>query len=345
MALSDRACKAAAAGEKIKKLSDGGGLQLWIMPNGSKLWRLAYRMDGKQKLFAIGPYPAVSLAQARSARDDAKQSIRDGIDPISARRQAAIPTPTAPTFGAVAAELIEKHRREGRKASTLERKEWLLRVANGALKDRELASITAGEILEVCRKEEAKGHFETASRLRSLIGEVFRYAIASQIVETDPTQALRGALTAPKEKHFAAATTWKDFAGVIRAVDGYEGQPGTRVALLLMAYLFPRPGEIRAARWSEFDLDRATWTIPAERMKMGREHKRHLARPALDLLEELLEISSGAGLVFPGLRSPTRPMSENTLNAALRRLGFTKAEMTSHGFRSTASSLINEDGQ
>lgn len=345
MALSDRACKAAAAGEKVKKLSDGGGLQLWVMPSGSKLWRLAYRIAGKQKLMAIGPYPEISLAAARTARDEARKHIRDGVDPVALKRTARGQTERENTFGLIADELLAKHEREGLRESTLDRKRWLLSIANGELETRELASITAGEILTICRKEEAKGHFETASRLRSLIGEVFRYGIASQIVDTDPTQALRGALTAHKPEHLAAITTWKEFKRLVRAIDGYSGQPGTRVALLMLAYLFPRPGELRAAEWSEFDLDRRVWTIPAGRMKMRRDHKKPLPEQAVTLLRELLEISNGSALTFPGVGAKGRPLSENTLNVAVRRLGFGKGVMTSHGFRSTASSLINEDGQ
>lgn len=344
MALSDRACKAAEPGEKVKKLSDGGGLQLWVMPTGSKLWRLAYRHEGKQRTLAIGPYPEVSLAGARAARDEARKLVRAGVDPVAAKKAAKLAAPDTNTFGRVAAALLDKHEREGFHERTMQRKRWLLTVANKQLKDRDLQTITAGDVLALCRDVETKGHYETASRLRSFIGEVFRYGIATQIVDTDPTQALRGALTSHKPSHRAAVTTWAEFAALVRSVDGYEGQPGTRVALLLMAYLFPRPGELRGAFWSEFDLERRVWTIPAGRMKMRRDHRKPLPLQAVTLLNELREIWNGSALVFPGIRSRDRCMSENTLNGALRRLGYSKEQATSHGFRASASSLLNEEG-
>jgi integrase len=345
MALSDRACKTAAPGEKVRKLSDGNGLQLWVMPSGSKLWRLAYRLDGKQRLFAIGPYPEISLAQARAARDEARKLIREGKDPVAHRRLLAADDADAPTFGDMARDLMAKNEAEGRREKTIARKDRLLKLAFVDLEHRPIGAITASEILSLCRKHERKGQYVTANRMCGVIGEVFRFGIASQVVDADPTHALRGALISPKHKPYAAVTTWKAFGPLLKAIDGYDGQPGTRTALLLLAYLFPRPGELRNAFWDEFDLERKVWVIPAGRMKMARDHKKPLPDAAVKLLEELREIWNGSALVFPGLRSNERPMSENTLNAALRRLGYTKEEMTSHGFRSTASSLINEDGQ
>jgi integrase len=197
----------------------------------------------------------------------------------------------------------------------------------------------------VLRKVEGKGLIETAHRLRATIGEVFRYAIATQRAKNDPTYALRGALQQPVTKHRAAILDPKELGGLLRAIEAFQGQPTTTTALKLMALLFPRPGELRLAEWKEFDLDKALWTIPASRTKMRREHRVPLPRQALMILRELHSVTGYAALVFPGLRSVKRPISENTLNGALRRMGYTQDEMTSHGFRAAASTLLNESGK
>ncbi|GAU83483.1 integrase arm-type DNA-binding domain-containing protein [Bosea sp. BIWAKO-01] len=347
MPLTDTAIKNAKALSKVRKLSDGGGLQLWLMPTGAKLWRLAYRFDGKQRKLSIGAYPGIDLKAARAAREEAKEHLRAGRDPSEQKRLDRITKQEtrATTFTSLAAELKAKKQREGKAEGTIEKFEWLLSMAEKDLGKRPVAEISAAEVLSVLRKSEKRGHLETAKRLRSVIGQVFRYAIAAGKVANDPTLALRGALAMPKPTSRAAITDPKRLGALLRAIDGYEGQNQTRAALQLMALLFQRPGELRSAEWSEFNLDEAVWLIPAARMKMRREHAVPLPRQALLTLEELREISDRSPLLFPSLRSASRPMSDVTMNAALRRLGYAKDEMTPHGFRATASTLLNECGK
>lgn len=343
MPLSDLKCRKARPGKKLHKLSDGGGLQLWVQPTGSRLWRLAYRFGGKQKLLALGTYPIVSLADARKERDEAKRLLFAGIDPSQQRKEDA--RQVADTFRIVAEEYIEKLKQEGRAEATLGKVSWMLSFTYPVFGDRSIREIDAPAVLEVLRGVEARGRHETARRLRSTIGSVFRYAIATSRADTDPTIALKGALVSPKVSSYAAIINPKKLGGLLRAIDGFEGQPSTHAALKLMPILFPRPGELRAAEWSEFDFDAAVWKIPAGRMKMRREHRVPLPEQAIAILESLREITGQGTLVFPSVRSMDRPISDGTLNAALRRMGYTKDEVTSHGFRASASSLLNESGK
>jgi integrase len=343
MPLTDMEIRAAKPSARLVKLSDGGGLQLWIMPDGAKRWRLAYRFDGRQKLLATGVYPATGL---REARDEAKRLLADGKDPSIAKRlaKAARVTASANTFDAIASELLGKKRREAKAEGTLRQLEWRLSLARPAIGARPISEITAPEILGVLRTVESRGRHETARRLRATIGEVFRYAVATGRAETDPTRALKGALTAPTVQHRAAIIEPKAFGGVLRAIETYQGAPETRAALELLALTFVRPGELRAAEWTEFDLDAAIWSIPPEKMKMKRPHRVPLAPQAVAILHELQTLTGQGKFLFPSVRSAARCMSENTINAALRRLGFGKDEMTGHGFRSAASSMLNESG-
>jgi integrase len=347
MGLSDAAARNAKPGKSVVKLSDGGGLQLWVMPTGSKLWRLAYRFAGKQKKLSIGSYDDIGLASARERREAAKALLAAGVDPGQQKKldRLAVSASQASTFEIIAAELLAKKRREGKASSTIGKREWLYGLAGEAFGKRPIAEISAPEILAVLRKVESKGHHETAHRMRSAIGEVFRYAIATARAAGDPTAALRGALTIPKVKHRAAVTDPQELGGLLRSIYGFNGHPLTVAALKLMALLFPRPGELRLAHWGEFDLANAVWTIPAARAKMRREHRVPLSRQAVEILETLRESTVGDGFVFPGLRSRLRPLSENTMNVALRRMGYSQDEATSHGFRATASSLLNESGK
>ncbi|MEL7229756.1 MAG: integrase arm-type DNA-binding domain-containing protein, partial [Pseudomonadota bacterium] len=328
-------------------MSDGGGLYLQITPTGSKLWRMAYRYSGNQKTLSFGKFPAVGLADARQKRDEAKAQIAAGIDPSDVVREAKFQKrlSSANTFGAIATEYLAKCEKEGRAANTLTKKRWLLSQASSALDHRPIAEITAAEILSPLRVVENKGNYESARRLRAEIGQVFRYAIATARAENDPTFGLRGALITPVVNHRAAFVDREGFSGLLKAVWNYDGSPETRAGLKLMAYLYPRPGELRHAEWSEIDLEKAIWTLPKERTKMRREHTKHLPPQAIKVLEELRELTGHRALVFPSYQSPLRPMSENTLNAALRRLGFSKTEATAHGFRAFASSLLNESGK
>jgi len=346
MPLTDAACRAAKPTSSLRKLSDMGGLQLWISPSGSRLWRFAYRFGGKQKLLAIGVYPEVSLIKARQARDDAKQLLGEGRDPSAAKKLAKlVGDASGNTFQTVAEEYVAKLQREGRAAATITKIEWLLSFACPALGALCVDTIRPIEVLAVLRPVEASGRLETARRLRSTIGSVIRYAIATARAETDPTAPLQGALTTPIVKSRAAITEPAAVGALLRAIDDFDGQPTTRAALKLMALLFPRPGELRAAQWSEFDFRTATWTIPSDRTKMRRPHRVPLPRQALEELANLRTTLGVGGLVFPSVRTVKRPISENTLNAALRRLGYSKDQATAHGFRATASTLLNESGK
>lgn len=347
MALTDTAIRAAKPAEKPYKLADGGGLHLLINPGGSRLWRLKYRFGGKEKLLALGAYPTVSLARAREKREEAKALLAEGVDPSAEKRSAKLEAEVSSsnTFRSIAEELVEKGKREGRASITTSKAEWLLEMAYPDLGQRPIRDITPVEVLSVLRKVEARGLFETALRVRSKIGSVFRYAIATARAENDPTFALRGALTTPKVTHRAAITDTQGLGALMRAMNDFDGQTTTKAALLLSAILFPRPGELRAAEWSEFDFADATWTIPAARMKMRRPHRTPLPHQAIEILKQLQLLTGRGRLVFPCVRTVLRPLSENTINAALRRLGYSKEEATAHGFRATASTLLNESGK
>ncbi len=348
MPLTDVAIRAAKPGSKVKKLSDGGGLQLWVMPNGSKHWRLSYRFRGPQKTMALGSYPDMTLLEARKRRTEAKKLLVSDIDPYQQKRLDKLTKTIADTntFARVSEELLDRLKREGKADITLDKKRWLLGMAMPTIGDRPVSDITAPEILAILKKAEAKDLLETAKRLRSNIGQVFRYAIATGRASIDPTSALRGAIASPRVNHHAAITDPKAFGGLLRAIDAYATwNPATKAGLLLMALLFPRPGELRLAEWDEFDFEKAVWAIPAVRMKMRREHRVPLSRQAIEVLESMKPLSGHLRYVFPAVGNHHRPMSENTLNAALRRLGYSAEEMTSHGFRGTASTLLNESGK
>ncbi len=345
MPLSDVACRTARPVATIKKLSDGWGLQLWVHPSGSKLWRYAYRYDGKQKLLSFGPYPIVSLAEARVQRDKAKKLLINGIDPSEARKRAKAEALVAKvTFRTIGDELLALQARSGRAVATLEKTEWLLDLVYPILGDKRVDDIRPPEVLDVLRNVENRGNYETARRLRSTIGRVCRLAVATGRAENDPTYALRGALARPPAKPHAAIIDAKAFGALLRAIDGFNGWRSTRMALQLMALLFPRPGELRAAEWSEFDSEKAVWTIPAARTKLRRIHKVPLPHQASAILADLRRITGNGQLLFPSVRTITKPISENTLNAALRRLGYGNDEATSHGFRASAATLLNESG-
>jgi integrase len=345
MPLKDVTLRNARASAKPRKLSDGGGLHILIQPTGSKLWRLAYRFAGKQKTLALGVYPVISLEEARRLRDEAKKLLARSVDPL-VQRKADKQAGKDSDFRAVAEEVIAKLEREERAQATLTKKRWLLDFAYPAFGDRPVTEITARDLLALLRKIEGRGLYETARRLRSTCGMVFRYAIATGRAERDPSVDLRGALTAPRRvNHRATIIDPKSIGALLRAIDGFDGQPTTLAALRLAAYVFVRPGELRLAEWNEFDLATAVWTIPAEKMKMRRPHRVPLARQPLAILRELKQITGDGRWLFPSVRTFTRPISENTLNAALRRLGYGSEEMCTHGFRGMASTRLNEMGR
>lgn len=344
MKLKDSAVRNVRPDPKPQKLSDGGGLHLLVQPNGSKLWRLAYRFEGKQKTLALGVYPSVSLADARARRDEAKRLLARSIDP-SAQRKSDKRAETGNSFQQVAEELLAKCKREGRADVTLSKKRWLLAFAFPAFGDRLVGEITAHELLSLLREIEGRGLFETAKRLRSTCGMVFRYAIATQRAERDPSADLRGALTAHQVVHRAAIVDPAKIGPLLRAIGGFDGQTVTRLALRLAPHVFVRPGELRHAEWEEFDLEEAIWSIPPAKMKMRRPHRVPLSRQSVDIILELRTVTGDGQWLFPSVKTSSRPISENTLNAALRRLGYSSTEMSCHGFRSMAATRLNEMGR
>jgi integrase len=348
MSLTDKQIQALRPAEtRVAKVSDGGGLQLWVTPSGGKLWNFAYRFVGKQRKLAIGPYPTVSLKEARARRDEAKRELNAGLDPSQQKQLARIAKANeqANTFAVVANEFVAKKRDEGKAEATVSKAEWLVRIASQSLGLRPIAEITAPEILKVLQGVEARERRESAKRLRATIGAIFRYAMATGRATVDPTLALRGALKAPIVRHRAAIIDAKGLGALLRAIDGHNGTPEVRFGLQLLALTFVRPGELRGATWAEIDFVQAVWTIPPERMKMRRPHRIPLARQTLNVLKNARAINPDAALILPGLRGRSRSLSENTFNAALRRLGYSKDEMTAHGFRAAASSALNESGQ
>jgi integrase len=346
MKLTDTDIDALLPEARSYKRADGRGLYILVVPTGSKLWRMNYRLEGKQKTLSFGAWPIVTLEEAREKCLKAKRLLKQDIDPGGVRksirpgRRKADPE----SFNAIADEFLRKRRLDGLAETTLSKKAWLLDLARDDLGPRLITEIKPADVLAVLRSVEGRGNYETAKRLRTTIGEVFRYAVATLRAESDPTPVLRGALISPKVRHMPAITDEDEFGRLVRAIWRYEGRGGTAKALKLMALLFPRPGELRHARWSEFDFNKAVWTIPTERMKMRREHRKPLPPAALHLLIDLRGTSGPEDYVFPAMTNPERPMSENTMNGALERLGFPGAEMTPHGFRASASTLLNESG-
>ncbi|MCB1543790.1 MAG: tyrosine-type recombinase/integrase [Rhodoblastus sp.] len=346
MPLSHFAISKAAPKDKPYKLSDGFGLHLLVEPNGSKKWRFRYHFAKREKMIALGTYPATSIADARARRDQARSLLEKGIDPSAHRREAAAAaeSETKSTFGAVAAEVLANKETADAAEATMSKNRWLLEQLAAPLKDRPIAEITSKEILDLLKKVEQSGRRETARRLRGAIGTVFRYAIVTLRATTDPTLSIHGALLAPKVKPRAAILDEKKFGGLMRAIDDYDGWPTLRAALKFTALTFARPGEVRGALRKEFDLDGAVWHISAERTKMRRPHDIPLSPQALEVLREIWPLSEHHELIFASIRSPIKPLSEAAMNSALRRMGYTQDEMTAHGFRSSASTILNERG-
>lgn len=351
MALTDTAIKRAKPRAKPYKLGDTLGLFLLVQPSGGKLWRLKYRMSGKEKKLGLGTYPEVSLAKARERRDAARIELADGKDPSieKQRREAKAATEATNTFATIAEEFVERWKRDGQKPwapATIAKADFLLAQLNPDLGALPVTDIEPSDILRSVRKIEQRGNHETAKRSLQMAGRVFRYAVATARLASDPTRDLRGALSSAPTRHHAAILDPVKVGELLRVIDGYQGYAYTRIALALAPHLFVRPGELRQACWEEVDFDQAVWTIPVEKMKMRRPHHVPLSDQALALFKQAKVLTSRTtGYVFPSIRTSARPMSENTLNAALRRLGYTGDEMTSHGFRSIASTLLNESGK
>ncbi|MCC7394952.1 MAG: integrase arm-type DNA-binding domain-containing protein [Sphingomonadaceae bacterium] len=356
MALTATAIRNAKPKAKPYKLADEKGLYLEVRPAGGMLWRWKYRVDGVgpdglpkriEKLLALGGYPDVSLKAARERRDAAREQLAAGVDPAvqKQRDKQAAKVGAANVFSAVAELFIDKCRRDGLADASVRKRQWMLRLVQPTLGGRPIADIKPIDVLEAVRPFEAAKNHEKARRTLEFVGRVFRFAVSSQIVASDPTRDLRGALTSHKPKHLAAILEPKRVGELLRAIDGYQGMGITAIALQLSPHVFVRPGELRKAEWHEIDFEAAVWRIDAAKMKGRQEHPVPLSRQALALFEQARAYTGNGRFVFPSIRSAQSPMSENTVNGALRRLGFTGDEMTAHGFRSMASTLLNESGK
>lgn len=348
--MTDTAIRNAKPRERNYKLADGGGLYLLITPSGGKLWRLKFRTDGREKKLAIGSYPEIGLGDARKRRDEAREQLAAGKDPSREKQREKVRSRLQAdnTFAGVAAEYCEKRKRDGHKGwahATAVRSEYLLGQLNKTIGRMPITEIEAADVLGALRKVEGKGNHESAKRMQQLASAVLRYAVATARLISDPTRDLRGALTAPKVTHYGAITDASRVGELLRAIDGYEGQGITKFALQLAPHVFVRPGELRHAEWSEIDLEKAVWSIPAEKMKMRKAHHVPLSHQAVALFNQIFAVTGPSGYVFPSIRTRLRPMSENTINAGLRRLGYASGEMTAHGFRAMASTLLNESGK
>jgi integrase len=298
MPLNDTAIRNIKPKDRPFKLADGNGLYLFVTPTGSRLWRLKYRFGGHERTLSIGAYPAVTIKMARDAREQARTMLATGIDPSQDKQASKLKEKEATlhSFQAIATEYHTKLIREHRAKGTIEKVEWLLRLAYDSIGHRPIRDISSADVLAVLRKVEARGRYETAQHLRFTIAAVFRYAIAIGRADNDPTIALKGALIRSVVKPRPAITEKKALGAVLRAIDGFDGQQTTCVALKLLVLLAPRPGELRHARWGEFDLDAATWTIPAGRMKMRREHRVPLSRQAISILRDLHALKYPRGI-------------------------------------------------
>ncbi len=345
MRLTDTAIRNAKPKEKQYKLSDEKGLYL-LVKNAGKYFRLDYRIGGKRKTLALGVYPDVKLAEAREKRDHARKLIANGVDPVQYKKEskAMQKEQVANCFEKVALEWFTKKKNiwtESHSYKTIRRLEldvfpWLGK--------KSIISISAPELLTVLQRIEDRGAIDTAHRVKQICGQVFRYAIATGRAERDPGADLRGALSPTKSKRMATITDPKKVGKLLLAIDGYEGNLITRCALRFAPLVFVRPGELRHAEWDEINFDAAMWKIPAKKMKMRTPHMVPLSTQSVTILREIEPLTGLGRYVFPSLRSSERPMSDNTILAALRRMGYAKEEMTGHGFRAMASTILHEQG-
>lgn len=345
MPLSDTAIRKAKPTDKIQRLFDGGGLYLEITLAGSKLWRQKYRHGGREKRLAHGTYPEVSLAEARARREAARKLLTSGIDPGEHKKaeKAAGEERAANNFEAVAREW---HAKFSKRWAESHSSKIMGRLENDLfpwIGSRPIAEVKAPELLRCLRRIESRGALETAHRVLQNAGQVFRYAIATGRADRDPSTDLRGALAPWKPQHYPAPTDPKAVGELLRAIDGYSGGNVVKAMLRLAPLVFVRPGELRQAEWAEIDMDAKEWNIPAHKMKMREPHLVPLSKQAMAILEDLQPLTGNRAHVFPGGHDPRKAMSENALNAALRRMGYDKDTMTAHGFRAIARTLLDEE--
>jgi len=347
MALTELQVKNAKPTAKPYKLTDGGGLFMLVHTNGGRYWRLAYRFDGKQKTLALGVYPDVSLADARERREQARKLLANGADPgaVKQEQKATVAALSENSFEIIAREWFAKHSpnwKENHSSKILARLENDMFHWIGA---RPIGEIAAPALLAAIRRIEARGALETAHRVLAICGQVFRYAVATGRAERDSTGDLRGALPPVKRgNHFAAITEPKKVGELLRDIDGYQGSFVVQCAFKLSPLLFVRPGELRRMEWTELDLDKAEWIIPPEKMKMGVTHIVPLSTQAVAILREIQPLTGHGKYVFQGERDHDRPMSDNAIRSALRRMGWANDEMTPHGFRAMASTILDNMG-
>ena len=328
------------------KKADAQGLYLLIKPSGAKYWRFRFRFARKDKTLSIGTYPDVSLKKARLLQHEAKKQLSEGIDPTHQRKLDKLKAAqqSEESFEAIAEEWIKTKGGGWSKSHYKNITTRLTKHIYPWLGNRPIKEITPPELLAVLRRLESKGYHHTATKTKQHCGQVFRYAIASGRAERDPSRYLQGALTPATHTNFATITDPIKIGELLRAIDSYEGETKTLHALKLAPLVFVRPTELRHAEWSEIDIDNALWSIPASKMKMKEDHLVPLSIQAIEILEAIKPFTNKGRYVFPSIRTRERPMSENTVNGALRRLGYTKEEITGHGFRAMASTLLNEQG-
>jgi integrase len=346
MALTDLKIRKAKPRPKPYKMGDGGGLFLLVKPGGGKLWQQKYRFLGREKLLSHGTYPEVSLAQAREKREAARAVLAEDRDPGVQKQldKVAAETQARTTFKLIAEEHLQNMGDRDLAPTTLAKNTWLLMKLAEPLHNRPINEITAAEVLHVLKGVEKSGRRETARRLRSMISGVFRNAIVTLRAESDPTDALKGAIQPPKVINRPAITDEDAFGAFLRSLDEFSGNHVTKAAMLFQILTMTRPGEVRGASIGEIDRDNRTWTVPSERMKMRREHVIPLSDQAVEIVETAWPEIEGVTLLFPSVLSNRRQLSENTFNTALRRMGYEKHEVTAHGFRSTASTILNSRG-
>ena len=341
--LTDMKVQKAKPQDKPVTLFDGGGLFLMVTPSGGKLWRFKYRYDGKQKLLALGAYPEVSLADARHKREDARKLLASKNDPGAVRKaQNQANTQKSETFETIAREWFQKFSQRWKETHSSRIIRSLERDVFPWIGTQPIAEIKAPELLAVLRRVETRGTLDTVHRIRTICGQIFRYAVASGRAERDPSGDLKGAIPPPQEGHMAAITEPAKVGELLRAIDGYQGSVAVQCALKLAPLVFVRPGELRNMEWVEIDFENAQWNIPAEKMKMKEPHIVPLPTQALALLTAIKSLTSASRYVFPSGRSFDRPMSNNAILAALRRMGYTKDEMSGHGFRAMARTILDE---